>query len=304
MTEPDKMTGHDDYDEFGMLGDNAAEAGLALDAMPAVARTVVHASAAGKPCHAIAWGDAEPELVLLHGGGQNAHTWDTVALALGRPLLAVDLPGHGHSDRRQDRDYGPWRNAEAVASVIEQAAPRRAAPSSGCRWAAYRSSGSRPPARTWCAGRSSSTSPPTAASAHARWRRAERGAVALVSGPPAYESFEAMAAAAVAATPGRARGRRSSAGCGTTPGGCPTAAGHGATTCSASARRPSATTPGCGRTCRPSPCRCCWCSAPTRRSPATEDVAEFRRRLPAAGVEVVRTPGTPSRAASRWRSRT
>ena len=58
--------------------------------------------------------------MLLHGGGQNAHTWDTVALALGRPLIAVDLPGHGHSDRRADRDYGPWRNAEAVASVLDQ----------------------------------------------------------------------------------------------------------------------------------------------------------------------------------------
>jgi pimeloyl-ACP methyl ester carboxylesterase len=34
---------------------------------------------------------------------------------------------------------------------------------------------------------------------------AERGAVALVSGPPTYDSFEAMAAAAAAATPGRAR---------------------------------------------------------------------------------------------------
>jgi pimeloyl-ACP methyl ester carboxylesterase len=37
-------------------------------------------------------------LVLVHGGAQNAHTWDTVALALDRPLVAVDLPGHGHSD--------------------------------------------------------------------------------------------------------------------------------------------------------------------------------------------------------------
>ena len=35
----------------------------------------------------------EPELVLVHGGAQNAHTWDTVALALGRPLVALDLPG-------------------------------------------------------------------------------------------------------------------------------------------------------------------------------------------------------------------
>ncbi len=43
-------------------------------------------------------GPVRPSSVLLHGGGQNAHTWDTVALALGRPLVAIDLPGHGHSD--------------------------------------------------------------------------------------------------------------------------------------------------------------------------------------------------------------
>src|ERR1700743_734134 len=110
------------YDEFGLLAENAAEAGLPFPAPPAVRRQSFTV-AAGQAVSAIRWGTAEPELVLLHGGGQNAHTWDTVALALGRPLLAVDLPRHGHSDRRQERGYRPWRNAEAVASVIEQAAP-------------------------------------------------------------------------------------------------------------------------------------------------------------------------------------
>ena len=38
----------------------------------------------GQTVSALAWGDAQPELVLLHRGGQNAHTWDTVALALAR----------------------------------------------------------------------------------------------------------------------------------------------------------------------------------------------------------------------------
>ena len=74
----------DDYDEFGMLGDNAAEAGLQLSALPRVTRTSF-TLADGQTVSALAWGDAQPELVLLHGGGQNAHTWDTVALALGRP---------------------------------------------------------------------------------------------------------------------------------------------------------------------------------------------------------------------------
>ena len=51
----------------------------------------------GRTVSALVWGDAPAELVLIHGGGQNAHTWDTVALALDRPLVAIDLPGHGHS---------------------------------------------------------------------------------------------------------------------------------------------------------------------------------------------------------------
>ena len=50
-----------------------------------------------------------PELVFLHGGAQNAHTWDTVALALGRPLVAIDLPGHGHSDGGTERPARPRR---------------------------------------------------------------------------------------------------------------------------------------------------------------------------------------------------
>jgi pimeloyl-ACP methyl ester carboxylesterase len=192
-----------DYDEFGMLSENADEVGLVLDREPVVIRRSF-AVAPGQEVSAIAWGEAEPELVLLHGGGQNAHTWDTVVLALGRPVLAIDLPGHGHSDRRTDRDYGPWRNAEAVASVIDQAAPGAAGVvgmSLGgvttIRLAATRpdlvrravivdvSPGVGDPARTMS--------------------RADRGAVALVAGPPVYDSFEAMAEAAVAVSPRRPR---------------------------------------------------------------------------------------------------
>ena len=33
-----------------------------------------------------------PVVVLLHGGGLNAHTWDGVVLALRRPTVAIDLP--------------------------------------------------------------------------------------------------------------------------------------------------------------------------------------------------------------------
>jgi pimeloyl-ACP methyl ester carboxylesterase len=110
------------YDEFGLFRDNAAEVALPWSGPPAVHRKSVELTG-GQRVSALSWGTAPPELVLLHGGAQNAHTWDTVALALDRPLLAVDLPGHGRSDWREDRDYWPWRNADAVAQVVQQLAP-------------------------------------------------------------------------------------------------------------------------------------------------------------------------------------
>ena len=80
-------------------------------------------SAAARQLSALRWGDGDPELVLLHGGAQNAHTWDTVALALGRPLVAIDLPGHGHSSHRDDHVYWPADNAVAVEAAVRALAP-------------------------------------------------------------------------------------------------------------------------------------------------------------------------------------
>jgi pimeloyl-ACP methyl ester carboxylesterase len=119
---PDSPT----YDEFAYFADNASEVGLPFDRPPTVERIAVEVEP-GRNVSALRWGTEPPELVLLHGGAQNAHTWDTVALALGRPLLAIDLPGHGHSDWRGDRAYWPAENARAVATVVEQVAPDAAA---------------------------------------------------------------------------------------------------------------------------------------------------------------------------------
>jgi len=192
-----------DYDEFGMLSQNADEIGLVLDREPVVTRRSFIVTP-GQQVSAIAWGEAEPELVLLHGGGQNAHTWDTLVLALGRPALAIDLPGHGHSGRRPDRDYGPWRNAEAVAPVIEQAAPRAAAVvgMSLGGVTTIRLAATRPDLVRRAVIVDVS---PQAQEAARTMSRADRGAVALVAGPPVYDSFEAMAEAAVALSPRRPR---------------------------------------------------------------------------------------------------
>lgn len=110
------------YDEMGMFREIADELGIPWRGQPAVERVDVEVE--GRRVSALRWGDAEPELVLLHGGNQNAHTWDAVNLLLGRPALAVDLPGHGHSDWRDDRDYWPVTNAAAVAEVVAAHAPR------------------------------------------------------------------------------------------------------------------------------------------------------------------------------------
>ncbi len=112
------------YDEFGLLHENAAEYGLPFDPgnPPEVRRKFVEAPS-GHRVSAIVWGREPAEVVFLHCGAQNAHTWDTVVLALGRPAVAIDLPGHGHSDWRADKSYHPEELADDVAHTIEVLAP-------------------------------------------------------------------------------------------------------------------------------------------------------------------------------------
>jgi pimeloyl-ACP methyl ester carboxylesterase len=110
------------YDELGLFHENAEEYGLPYAGPPVVRRESVEV-APGRSLSALVWGDEPAELVLLHGGAQNAHTWDTVAMALGRPLVAIDLPGHGHSDAAADGSLRVQSNATDVAEVVRQLAP-------------------------------------------------------------------------------------------------------------------------------------------------------------------------------------
>jgi pimeloyl-ACP methyl ester carboxylesterase len=111
-----------EYDEFGLFHENAQEYGIPWHGPPNVRREFVEVGG-GRRVSALVWGDGEPDLVLVHGGAQNAHTWDTVALALDRPLVAIDLAGHGHSDWREDREYLPPTHATDVATVMQTLAP-------------------------------------------------------------------------------------------------------------------------------------------------------------------------------------
>ena len=115
-----------EYDEFGLFHENAAEFGLAFDRPPVVRRESVEVRP-GHRLSVLVWGSTEPELVLLHGGGQNAHTWDTVAMALGRPLVAIDLPGHGHSDGTIRGALSLDEVAADVAKAVSALAPNAVA---------------------------------------------------------------------------------------------------------------------------------------------------------------------------------
>jgi len=111
------------YDELGLFHENAEEAGLEWTGPPTVRRVETDVGG-GRSLSALRWGTDSPQVVLLHGGGQNAHTWDTVMLALGRPALCVDLPGHGHSgDIDPTRPVGPRAFAEDVAVAVREHAP-------------------------------------------------------------------------------------------------------------------------------------------------------------------------------------
>ena len=113
-----------DYDEFGLFHENIAEFALDVADLPVVERvdTVVAVDDDGpRVISALRWGDSAPDVVFVHGGAQNAHTWDTVALCLGRTALAIDLPGHGHSGWRSDGAYSPMNMADDLAVVVGHA---------------------------------------------------------------------------------------------------------------------------------------------------------------------------------------
>jgi len=70
----------------------------------------------GATVRARCWGPAGPGAVLVHGGGAHARWWDHIGplLAADRRVVALDLSGHGDSDRRASYSLEEWGD-EAVA---------------------------------------------------------------------------------------------------------------------------------------------------------------------------------------------
>ena len=106
------------YDEFSYFHENLQEWGLEVD-LPSVRRFFVAVDGL-RQVSGLRWGEGSIELTLLHGGAQNAHTFDTVALALQRPLAAIDLPHHGHSDASPQGGSASSSHALDVARALEQ----------------------------------------------------------------------------------------------------------------------------------------------------------------------------------------
>ena len=183
--------------EFTFLKENAKQAGV-TGPLPTVERIDTAAVSALK------FGDAAPRVVFLHGGGQNAHTWDTVIVGLGEPALSIDLPGHGRSAWREDGDYGPKLNATAVEPVVRAFAPE-------AELVVGMSLGG------LTALRLAVTAPdlvrklvlvdvtPSAPERHTEMTDEQKGTVALVQGEKSFPSFDAMLEVTVAAAPHRDR---------------------------------------------------------------------------------------------------
>jgi len=98
----------------------AAHAGIdASGVAPPVERGI---EIGGRTLRYLDWGPADaPAIVLLHGGGQSAHTWDACCLLLARRYrcCALDQRGHGDSDWSADGDYGFDDHARDVAAFID-----------------------------------------------------------------------------------------------------------------------------------------------------------------------------------------
>ena len=104
------------------------------DAAPRTER--IHpASLEGVGLNVLHWGkDGDPVVVLLHGGGANAHWWDHLAprLAVAHHVVALDFRGHGDSDHPEPSETDAFdRDLEALLQHLGDPRPVLAGHSMG-----------------------------------------------------------------------------------------------------------------------------------------------------------------------------
>ena len=72
--------------------------------------------------HSTRWGERGPRVLLLHAIGLSHQSWEGIAPQLGQSaqVVAVDLPGHGESDKPADADYGLRSLGRRVIQFLDE----------------------------------------------------------------------------------------------------------------------------------------------------------------------------------------
>ncbi|MBS1265991.1 MAG: Lipase LipV [Acidimicrobiaceae bacterium] len=82
---------------------------------------------AGADIHYLVWGEPDrPGLVFVHGGAAHAHWWTHIAAQFARVyrIAAIDMSGHGDSDRRDRYSLEAWCDeVVTVAADADMAGP-------------------------------------------------------------------------------------------------------------------------------------------------------------------------------------
>ncbi len=115
-TAPHDMAGSE---EFASLLQSAAD--LGIDHAPQTEYRSANIVLRGMRFHYLDWGNpAHPAIILLHGGHQQAHSWDLVSLNLARHyrVIALDQRGHGDTEWARDADYTGQAMAADAAGFI------------------------------------------------------------------------------------------------------------------------------------------------------------------------------------------
>ncbi len=97
-----------------------------MSAVSSVPRTVEFSGVGGITLIADEWnrgtdGAGRPSVLMLHGGGQNRHSWKSTGQILadqGLHVVALDSRGHGDSDRAPNADYEVETLTADVLQVI------------------------------------------------------------------------------------------------------------------------------------------------------------------------------------------